>query len=217
MSIASPTMRRGLPAEGNVRTALRLVVLALLSKEPNTGYGLGRLLRGPLCHLWQARLQQIYTELGKLEKRGLVVPERIPLANRPTKKLYSLTAAGYDALDSWLAEPLDAAPPRDGLLIRMYCLERMPQHIVLRQLEDQRRLHEDKIREVERRLDQERRSSLTSLRQLGEMLALEASLAQETAQATWCTKALSLVEQRGESLRASNTASMKASGQRAVA
>ncbi len=199
---------------------LRFIVLALLSKQPNTGYGLGRLLHGPLCHLWDARLQQIYSELGKLEERGLVEPERIALPNRPTKKIYSLTADGYEALDDWLAEPPAAAPPRDGLRMRMYCLERMPQHIALRQIDDQRQRHENKIHELRRRLGEAERSSPTSttgLQQLGQVLALEASLAQEVAQAAWCTRAFALVEQQGQPHNVQHATRVKASGQRAVA
>ena len=48
--------------------SLRFVLLGLLTSEPNTGYGLGRLLRGEMNHLREASLQQIYTELSWLLK-----------------------------------------------------------------------------------------------------------------------------------------------------
>ena len=67
--------------------SLRSVLLVLLSKEPNSGYGVGRLLRNELGHLWDTRLQQIYGELAKLQSDGLVRAERFDLPNRPAKKV----------------------------------------------------------------------------------------------------------------------------------
>jgi len=84
---------------------LRAVLLALLSKEPNTGYGLGRLLRDDLHYLWDARLQQIYAELARLRAGGLLEVETIALPNRPPKKVYSLTPEGEEGLDDWLLVP----------------------------------------------------------------------------------------------------------------
>ena len=84
--------------------SLRFVLLALLSREPNTGYGLGCLLHGQLNHVWDAWLQQIYSELARLEAQGLVESESIELPNRPAKKVHSLTPAGSQALDEWLTQ-----------------------------------------------------------------------------------------------------------------
>ena len=53
--------------------SLRFVLLSWLSKEPATGYRLGRSLHSDLNHLWEAHSQQVYLELGKLETQGLVV------------------------------------------------------------------------------------------------------------------------------------------------
>ena len=176
--------------------SLRFVVMALLSKEPNTGYRIGRLLDDPLGHLWDARLQQIYSELGKLEREGLVEAENVPLPNRPTKKIYSLTPAGWELLDGWLAQPSDSAPPRNSLLVRLYCLERIPRDIVMRRLKEQQDRQEGKAIQLRQRIEE---SDRTSLRDLGNVLALESSLSQAEAQAAWCVKAQALL---GETDRA---------------
>ena len=84
--------------------SLRHVLLTVLSREPNSGYGIGKLLQKELSHIWDARLQQIYGELAKLQADGLMDVERVDLPNRPSKKIYSLTAAGMAELDRWLTD-----------------------------------------------------------------------------------------------------------------
>ncbi len=116
--------------------SLRYTLLALLSKERNTGYGIGRLLQDPFRHLWSARLQQIYSQLSKLEGQGLVEAESIALPNRPAKKIYALTPAGERALDKWLKEPPVPILSKSDLLLKLSCLERLPNDVIVRRLEE---------------------------------------------------------------------------------
>lgn len=170
--------------------SLRGVLLALLSKEPNTGYGLGRHLRHDLSHLWEARLQQIYVELAKLEAGGLLDVEAINVPNRPPKKLYSLTEAGERALDSWLAEPAPRNAARDERLMRVYCLERMPGELMARRLEEWLAQARDEVRALEARRFQ---ISRTAAAQLGPLLSIEAALAHAECNVAFCERALATV------------------------
>lgn len=169
--------------------SLRPVVLAILSKEPNTGYGVGRLLRHDLSHIWDARLQQIYGELAKLEAQGLVVAKTVDLPNRPAKKIYSLTPAGQEALDEWLSQRPPPCSPKDDLLVQLFCLERMPHEVVLRRLDERREECVREVIELRERLDQVLGTSEPA--QLGQLLTLEAALARAEFQVKWCAKAAS--------------------------
>lgn len=176
--------------------SLQSVLLAILSKEPNTGYGIGRLLRYQLGHIWDARLQQIYGELAKLEARGLVQCESIALQNRPAKKIYSLTPAGEQALDEWLLVRPSLQSNKDELLVRLYCLDRMPKDAIVRRLEE--RL--DNAQQEARRLGQELNTvQRTDPTQLGLLLTLEAALSRAEALSTWCTRAIALLSESSES------------------
>jgi PadR family transcriptional regulator AphA len=170
--------------------SLRGVLLALLSKEPNTGYGLGRQLRDDLSHLWEARLQQIYVELTKLEAGGLVDVEAVNVPNRPPKKVYSLTEAGERALDSWLAEPAPRVAARDERLMRLYCLERMPRDVMARRLEEWREQWQDEAKTLEARRSQ---ISRTEPAQLGPLLSVEAALARAECNVAFCERALATI------------------------
>jgi DNA-binding PadR family transcriptional regulator len=174
--------------------SLQHVLLALLSKEPNTGYGVGRLLRFELGHLWEARLQQIYGELAKLEAAGLLVAEIIDLPNRPAKKIYSLTAEGKAALDAWLlARPAPVAH-KDDLLVRLYCLDRLPAEFLARRLDER---HDEATQDAERLTRQSAQISRTDPAQLGRLLALDASLARAQAEAAWCRRAAATLREHG--------------------
>ena len=175
--------------------SLRFVLLALLSKEPNTGYGIGRLLHGQLNHLWDARLQQIYSELAKLEAQELMEAESIDLPNRPAKKIYSLTPAGYQALDRWLGQPPGPVSSKNDLLVKLYCLERLPNDVVIRRLEERRDEYEGLARDLRDKLTKARR---TDPAELGYLLTLEAALSDAEGQASWCARALSSVHEEGE-------------------
>ncbi len=175
--------------------SLRFVLLSLLSKEPDTGYGLGRTLHNQLSHLWDARLQQIYSELGKLETQGLVEAESIALQNRPAKKIYSLTPAGNNALDHWLAEPPAPAPSKNDFLVRLYCLDRIPHDVITRRLEEQRDTYENKARELRDRLEKTRRADPN---ELGHLLTLDAALTHAEMQASWCARALSRIQEAAQ-------------------
>ncbi len=172
--------------------SLQSVLLALLSKEANTGYGVGRLLRHELSHLWEARLQQIYGELARLQAEGLVEAQCIDLPNRPAKKVYSLTSAGEEALDEWLTQRSEPHSCKDDFLVRLYCLERMPTDVAIRRLEERLAEYESEVRELRDRVAQTPR---TDPLQLGHLLALEAALIRAEGQATWCAKALSCVRE----------------------
>ncbi len=169
---------------------LRAVLLALLSKEPNTGYGLGRLLRGDLHHLWDARLQQIYVELAKLRKGGFLEVETLDLPNRPPKKVYSLSPAGARALDGWLSDAPRRVAPKDRLLTRLYCLERLPHEVLIRRLEEYRDERRNEVAQLEAQRAQRPR---TDPSQLGPLLAVEAALARAECDVAWCDRALATI------------------------
>jgi DNA-binding PadR family transcriptional regulator len=82
------------------------VVLAMLAKESSHGYQLRARLRQALGPLGDAmNAGQIYVALTRLEKAGLVASERSTgLADRPDRKMYSLTPAGQHRVAEWLAE-----------------------------------------------------------------------------------------------------------------
>ncbi len=94
-------------------------ILALLAREPLTGYEISRQLRDPIGLFWQARHSQIYPVLGRVERSGWARSDasRGP-GPRPTKR-YRITESGVDALRAWVEGP-PGRHGRDELLLRVY-------------------------------------------------------------------------------------------------
>ncbi|OAZ96069.1 PadR family transcriptional regulator [Halomonas sp. G11] len=107
--------------------SLRAVILITLQHEPGTGYDILQRFKTGLSHVWQASHQQLYRELDRMRGAGLLTCETMPQAERPDRKVYRLTDAGRQALDSWLADPLAASPVRQPLFAKFFAWEHWPE------------------------------------------------------------------------------------------
>lgn len=94
-----------------------MAVLGALSVEPMSGYALREAIRDVLGHFWNESFGQIYPTLTRLEEQGHVA--RQPGA-RPGSSVFMLTPSGRARLHALLSEPLQTAPPRNGLLLRLF-------------------------------------------------------------------------------------------------
>jgi DNA-binding PadR family transcriptional regulator len=105
---------------------LGYAILALLARQPSTGYQLSRAMQRPVGYFWAARHSQIYPELAELEGEGLVRSRVIEGPGPRDTKRYSITAAGRNALRTWLDSPLPDQAPRDELMLRVWSLWLLP-------------------------------------------------------------------------------------------
>ncbi len=93
--------------------SLRHALLAMLTAEPITGYDAAKRFEASVGHVWHAPDSQIYPELRRMEKDGLVVGEQVRWGPRSTKTQYSITDEGVAALREWMNSSLDYQPVRD--------------------------------------------------------------------------------------------------------
>ena len=82
--------------------SLENALLGLLNHRPMTGYDLKRIFDDPMGFFWAAQMSQIYRELNKLEKKGLVKSEVETQEKRPARKVYQLTKEGKETFLNWL-------------------------------------------------------------------------------------------------------------------
>lgn len=94
-----------------------MAVLGALSTEPMTGYALREAIRDVLGHFWNESFGQIYPALAELERLGFVKRGGSARAGSST---FAITAAGTRRLRELLAQPVQAVPPRNGLLLRLF-------------------------------------------------------------------------------------------------
>jgi DNA-binding PadR family transcriptional regulator len=96
------------------------VILGMLKLGARTGYDIKRVTEFSTRFFWGASYGQIYPELRKLERRGLIEGEHDP-RGAVARRAYQLTAAGEAALRDWLTDSENwIFDYRDEMLLRLF-------------------------------------------------------------------------------------------------
>ena len=103
--------------------SLRYALLALLSVEPMTGYDLYKEFEASVGHVWHAPDSQIYPELRRMEKEGLLDGEEVTWGQRGKKRRYHITDAGVKAFRDWMNTTLEYTRVRDPAHLKAAYLE----------------------------------------------------------------------------------------------
>ncbi|MFD0837706.1 PadR family transcriptional regulator [Williamsia serinedens] len=175
--------------------ALEHAIMVSLAERPGTGYEIGRQFARSIGYFWSATHQQIYRTLKKLHVDGLVEMEDVAQDGRPDKKVYTLSAAGRDALRAWISDPAPVPRLRDELSVRL----RAAEHGDLRDLVAEFRRHRDAHRE---RLSLYRRFADTDLtpstatrgRRLHQRLVLQGGIRIEEGLIDWCDEVIDALD-----------------------
>ncbi|WP_326951406.1 PadR family transcriptional regulator [Amycolatopsis sp. NBC_01307] len=99
--------------------SLRHAVLGMLDEAPASGYDLLKRFEQAMSNVWAATQSQLYGELGKLEKAGLI---RVLAEGPRGRKEYEITEDGRVELRHWLVEVKPNRSPRNEVLLRVYFL-----------------------------------------------------------------------------------------------
>jgi DNA-binding PadR family transcriptional regulator len=123
----------------------------LLAGGPLHGYDLKAAYEGALVPAANLNYGQVYTTLERLTREGLLEHEVISQAERPDKKVYTLTRAGRKELREWLAAPsqpdLDL---RNETFLKLMLARRLPDADPLQVLAVERRAAFERLHEVAR-------------------------------------------------------------------
>ncbi|GHD79000.1 PadR family transcriptional regulator [Salinibacterium amurskyense] len=95
-------------------------VLGFVAIQPMTGYELGKAFSTTAAHFWPADQSQLYRTLHRAEADGLVESTTVEQATRPDRRLYTLLEPGREALEAWLASPLEPDNSREPFLLRLF-------------------------------------------------------------------------------------------------
>ncbi len=82
--------------------SLRHVLLGLLSENSGHGYGLRKQFVHRLGHFRNINEGQLYTQLAKMEKDGLIEREVVVPEKGPARKVLHITSKGKLAFQEWL-------------------------------------------------------------------------------------------------------------------
>jgi PadR family transcriptional regulator, regulatory protein AphA len=129
------------------------VILGMLRHQPRSGYEIKQMVDHSTRFFWAASYGQIYPELRKLAKGGLVEGEAQPQGGRK-RTLYRLTPTGSEELRRWLSEEPEVLEIRDEGLLKLFFASAGPADTAMQTVEARQRIYERKLaalREIEPR------------------------------------------------------------------
>jgi len=94
-------------------------LLGLLADGPASGYDLLKRFDGTLAFVWPATQSQLYTELGKLDRDGMV---EVAAHGPRGRKEYAITDAGRTELHRWLTDTEPERVRRNESTLRVFFL-----------------------------------------------------------------------------------------------
>ncbi len=103
--------------------SLRYALLALLTSRPMTGYDVSKQFSQSVAHVWHAPDSQIYPELNRMERDGLLESTVVPWGKKGTKKEYAVTEAGIQAFREWMDAPIEIRRQREPAYLKAAYLE----------------------------------------------------------------------------------------------
>lgn len=128
------------------------VILGMLKLGLGTGYEIKKVIDFSTRFFWTASFGQIYPELKRLRKAGLVRAEQDP-RGKVKRTVYSLTPKGEQALRDWLTDSEDVLfEIRDENLLRLFFSDILSREEVIANLRAQEQFFEQvlqRFREIE--------------------------------------------------------------------
>ncbi|KJY19820.1 MULTISPECIES: PadR family transcriptional regulator [Streptomyces] len=181
--------------------ALRHAVLAALLDGEFSGYELAKSFDIGVANFWHASPQQLYTELAKLEKEGLVEGRQVVQEARPNKRLFQVTDAGRAELEAFAAASLKPSVIRDDLLVKVQTADRIGTAPVIAQLEERATAADAKIdllRRVLRKMrgDLDEEEFLLRGDAIGGYLTCLRGIAFEQGHRDWCRRSAAILRER---------------------
>jgi PadR family transcriptional regulator AphA len=126
--------------------SLRHALLGMLAEHPDTGYALRKRFERSLANVWSAETSQIYPELARLERDGLITQS----ASGPRRsKIYSATPAGVSEVKRWLMDVEPNRSSRNELLLRVFFFFLLDAAEIRRLLRDEIEYHRELLARYE--------------------------------------------------------------------
>jgi DNA-binding PadR family transcriptional regulator len=161
--------------------ALMHTILALVLKQPQSGYGVAKeLAEGFGSCFWKASQQQVYTELAKLERQGSII--------------YSISEKGKSELIDWLMKPTEPTVIREDLGVIGLAGHLIPVKLVIQELTRRRQIHSEILNEMHN-LDNHFETDLRTLelKDLYMHLVIRRAIRYQEDWVRWCEEAIQAI------------------------
>ncbi|HEX3045480.1 MAG TPA: PadR family transcriptional regulator [Bacillota bacterium] len=126
----------------------RYAILGVLNLKPCSGYDIKKFCDQGIAYFWNENFGHIYPVLKQMEQEGLITKEVEENEGRPPRHVYSITPKGQAELTRWLLLPVEPAPARLELLLKLYFAKSIPREKTLEQLAQVREKHRKRLNQM---------------------------------------------------------------------
>lgn len=181
--------------------ALRHAVLAAMLDEELSGYQLSKAFDLGVANFWHARPQQLYAELTRLEKDGLITGREVVQDNRPTKRLFTVTDTGLAELERFTAAVAKPSFVRDDLLVMVQAADHADTGTLISRLTERAAFAQSRIDLFGKLLrsmrgDRTEEDFLRHGARVGPYLTCLRGLAFEQGNRDWCARTVTTLRER---------------------
>ena len=171
--------------------SLRHFILGLLTQQPMSGYDIKRVLKSLGWLVGEPSFGSLYPALHTLLEDGLAVVDVDSRESKPSRKVYSITETGRQALGEWIDRPIGPNTSIRAFVMRLILADNLLQAgliALLYQRRAQVATHRTALEQRVRALDGGTSS--------GQRLALGYGLSMATAELEWLDSTLNRLSQQ---------------------
>jgi DNA-binding PadR family transcriptional regulator len=170
--------------------SIRHFTLGLLARRPMSGYDIKRFLDSLSWLIDSPSFGSLYPALHALLEDGLVTVEVVSRQGRPSRKIYTITQTGKQALQEWLDEPVASGVSLKAFVMRLVLAGNLSHAGLVAHLQQRRAqvaTHQIALEQTAGAMD--------GSADLGERLALDYGLAIATAELACLDRTLAQLSQ----------------------
>jgi DNA-binding PadR family transcriptional regulator len=178
------------------KSKTKYALLGILSLQPASGYGLKKFCDEAVSQFWNENYTHIYTVLKQLEKEGLAEKKPEQTMGRPPKNVYYITEKGQAELNEWLLQPVEDAPPRYELLLKLVFSTDIPIDNIIEKIKRYKAKHETALEKVlagEKEIEKSTDSKSEKWLQLW-LIGISSGKYSYKATIDWCNETLEILE-----------------------
>jgi DNA-binding PadR family transcriptional regulator len=181
--------------------SLRDAVLAALLEGESSGYDLAKSFDASVANFWMATPQQLYRELDRLAEQGLIQARVVHQERRPNKRVYSLTKAGYEAIQQFTSRAPKPSVIRDELAVKLLAVDVGNAQAIRDFMIERLQWAAAKLQRYERMRarmldDRSEEEYLAQAKRVGPYLTLMRGISFEQENIRWAERTLAIMEQR---------------------
>jgi DNA-binding PadR family transcriptional regulator len=165
--------------------SFRHFILGLLTRRPMSGYDIKRSLKSLAWLVGNPSFGSLYPALHALLNDGWVTVEVDSRQDRPSRKIYSITETGRQALEEWVNQPAGPNASMKAFVMRLILADNLSQAGLIAQL------HQRRAQVAAHRATLEQTAGVQDDgADLGQRLALDYGIALATTELAWLDSTL---------------------------